>query len=91
MIFTIPTANGTIIESINCNFALFVSNTVFIIAVDLEIDASIPNIAPKKPVIIEEKLSTSPKKSFIFNFTKQLVKRNTNYHLHICLFFLTNR
>lgn len=72
MIFTIPTANGTIIESINCNFALFVSNTVFIIAVDLEIDASIPNIAPKKPVIIEEKLSTSPTKSFIFNFTKQL-------------------
>lgn len=71
MIFTIPTANGTIIESINCNFALFVSNIVFIIAVDFEIEASIPNMAPKKPVIIEEKLSTSPTKSFIFNFTKQ--------------------
>ena len=71
MIFTIPTANGTIIESINCNFALLVSNIVFIIAVDFEIEASIPNIAPKKPVIIEEKLSTSPTKSFIFNFTKQ--------------------
>ena len=66
MIFTIPTANGTIIESINCIFTLFVSNIVFIIAVDFEIEASIPNIAPKKPVIIDEKLSTSPTKSFLF-------------------------
>ena len=66
MIFTIPTANGTIIESINCIFTLFVSNIVFIIAVDFEIEASIPNIAPKKPVIIDEKLSTSPTKSLLF-------------------------
>lgn len=65
VIFIIPTEKGIIIESINCNFARAVSNIVFIIVVDFEIEARIPNIAPRKPVIIDEKFNTSPIKSSI--------------------------
>ena len=54
----------------SCNLALSVSNIVFIIAVDLDIDARIPSIAPRKPVIIDEKFNTSPIKSFTSNFVK---------------------
>ena len=70
LMFIIPTTKGTIIESISCNLALSVSKIVFIIAVDLDIEARIPSIAPRKPVIIDEKFSTSPIKSFTSSFIK---------------------
>lgn len=67
IIFIIPTEKGIIIESISCNFARAVSNIVFMIFVDFEIEAKIPNIAPKKPVMIDEKYNTSPIKSYMVN------------------------